>query len=114
MAMESGEVTEERDGWWWTVPKAKAKNARHANATDFRVPLVGRALDVVRRRMDVHGDFLFPSPGELGHVEQKTIQAAVHYHRPYSKTRPEHARPRLLVSRCEWLLPQAARRSYRP
>ena len=98
MAMESREVTKEKDGWWWTVPKTKTKNARHANATDFRVPLVGRALDVVRRRIEVHEGFLFPSPGEGGHVLQKTIQTAVHYHQPYSKTRPEHARPRLQVT----------------
>lgn len=98
MAMESKEITKEKDGWWWTVPKAKTKNARHANATDFRVPLVGRALDVVRRRMEVHEGFLFPSAGESGHAEQKSIQTAVHYHQPYSKTRLEHARPRLQVT----------------
>jgi len=98
VAMESREVTREKDGWWWTVPKAKTKNARHANATDFRVPLVGRALDVVRRRMELHEGFLFPSQGAVGHVEQKTIQTAVHYHQPYSNTRPEHARPRLQVT----------------
>jgi integrase len=98
MAMESGEISKEKDGWWWTVPKMKTKNARHANATDFRVPLAGRALDVIRRRMEVHDGYLFPSPGEGGHVLQKTIQTAVHYHQPYSKTRPEHARPRLQVT----------------
>ncbi|MCR8961189.1 integrase arm-type DNA-binding domain-containing protein [Variovorax sp. S2] len=44
-------ITKESDGWWWTVPKAMTKNARFPNAVDFRVPLIGRALEVVQRRM---------------------------------------------------------------
>src|SRR5690606_20917560 len=40
--MEAGEITEEADGLWWTVPKAKTKNVKRVEATDFRVPLVGR------------------------------------------------------------------------
>lgn len=97
-AMESREVSQEADGWWWTVPKAKTKNARHESATDFRVPLVGRALEVVQRRMALHEGYLFPTVGASGHVEQKAVQTAVHYHQPYSKTRPEQDRPRLTVT----------------
>jgi len=96
--MESREVSQEADGWWWTVPKAKTKNARHESATDFRVPLVGRALEVVQRRMALHEGYLFPTVGASGHVEQKAVQTAVHYHQPYSKTRPEQDRPRLTVT----------------
>jgi len=99
VAMHHTEISEEKDGWWWTVPKDKTKNARHENATDFRVPLVGRALKVVRRRMSAHDGYLFPSPAALGHIEQATVQTAVHYHQPYSKTRPEHERQRLTVTR---------------
>jgi hypothetical protein len=98
VAIEAGEVSQEADGWWWTVPKAKTKNARHESATDLRVPLVGRALEVVRRRMALHGGHLFPSIGASGHVEQKAIQTAIHWHQPYSKTRPEQERPRLTVT----------------
>lgn len=110
MAMHSSEISKEKDGWWWTVPKAKTKNARHANATDFRVPLVGRALLVVRRRMAAHKGYLFPCEGELGYSEQGAIQTSVYYHQPYSKTRKEHVRPRLTVSR--WS-PHDLRRSVR-
>lgn len=110
VAMHHGEISKEKDGWWWTVPKAKTKNARHANATDFRVPLVGRALVVVKRRMAEHKGQLFPSTGRLGYVEQKTIQTAAHYHQPYSKTHPDQVRPRLTVT--HWA-PHDLRRSMR-
>jgi integrase len=99
VSMEAAEISEEADGWWWTVQKAKTKNARHAGATDLRVPLVGRALAVVKRRLVVMPKgYLFPSAGRLGHVEQKTVQTAVHWHQPYSRTRPEQVRPRLTVT----------------
>jgi integrase len=64
MAMEAAEITEEADGLWWTVPKAKTKNAPHPHATDLRVPLVGRAEVVVRRRLEERPTgYLFPSTG---------------------------------------------------
>ena len=63
-AMEASEITEERDGLWWTVPKSKTKGARHPLATDLRVPLVGRAEAVVRRRLaEAPKGYLFPSTG---------------------------------------------------
>lgn len=100
MTMEGREISEETDGWWWTIPKNKTKNARHENATDQRVALVGRALAIVRRRLDLYGEkYLFPTKGKLGYVEQKVIQTAVWYHMPYSLTRPNQLRPRLPVSR---------------
>lgn len=51
LAMRAEHVTEEGDGWWWTVPKAQTKNARYEDAVDYRVPLIGRALEVVQRRL---------------------------------------------------------------
>lgn len=100
MAMEAAEISEEQDGLWWTVPKLKTKGARHALATDLRVPLVGRAEAVVRRRLaEAPSGYLFPSTGRLGHVEQKTIGVAVHYRMPYSKTYPDLVRPRLTVTK---------------
>ena len=101
-AIEKHEVTQEADGLWWTIPKAKTKNARHPLATDQRVPLVGRAEEVVRRRMaGVESGPLFPArtrSGEVVAVQQKTIQTGVYYHQPYSETRPEDVRPRLPVT----------------
>lgn len=98
-AIEAAEVSDEADGLWWTVPKEKTKNAKRAEATDFRVPLVGRAEQVVRRRLAVHPEgYLFPSYGKSGHWEQKSVQTRVYYHQPYSQTAPERARARLTVT----------------
>jgi integrase len=99
LEMEVADVTREGDGLWWTVPKAKTKNAWRDNATDLRVPLVGRAEAIVQRRIElVKSGYLFPSEGRSGHVEQKTISAMVWMHQPYAKTRPEYQRARLPVS----------------
>lgn len=104
LTMEGRDVSKEADGlWWWVIPKEKTKNARHENATALRVPLFGRALAVVLRRMEMHGDgWLFPAKrrdGRIVPVEQKTIQASVWIRMPYSETRPELVRSRLPVTR---------------
>ncbi|BEH25122.1 tyrosine-type recombinase/integrase [Burkholderia pseudomallei] len=97
-AMEGTEITEERDGMWWTIPKVKTKSARHEKATDLRVPLVGRADAIVRRRLERYGKgWLFPAE-RGGHMQQKVFGQAVHCHMPYSVTRPEQERPRLPVT----------------
>ncbi|KQM68802.1 integrase family protein [Xylophilus sp. Leaf220] len=99
-AMHADEIREEVDGLWWTVPKNKTKNARHENATDLRVPLVGRARAVVLRRLQAYpGGYVFPSRGRYGYVEQKTIGVAVHWRMPYSNTQPQYQRARLPVTR---------------
>lgn len=109
-SMEAAEIRQEDDGLWWTIPKEKTKNAKRAGATDLRVPLFGRAEQVVRRRLAVAGDgYLFPSRAG-GPIEQKVIQTAVHYHQPYSKTRKEAQRPRLTVT--QWA-PHDLRRTVR-
>ncbi|MFX1716718.1 tyrosine-type recombinase/integrase [Paraburkholderia sp. A1RO-5L] len=98
-AIEGHEVSEEPDGWWLTIPKAKTKNARRPNATDMRVPLVGRALAIILRRREVHGDgFLFPSEVAGRSIEQKVVQTATWFHMPYSQTRPNWERPRCPVT----------------
>lgn len=86
--MEAGEIAQESDGWWWTVPKEKLKTGRHGLSVDFRVPLVGRALAVVRRRIALYqGDYLF-SPVNVNarakHVEQKIIGVPTYWVRPES------------------------------
>lgn len=100
-AMRGDEIARESDGtWWWTIPKEKTKNARHPGATELRVPLFGRALNVVLRRKERYGDsFLFPAKTkELRPTQQKTVQVAVYYHQPYSATSPWRERPRLTVT----------------
>ena len=98
MAMHASELAEEADGLWWTIPKAKTKNGWREDATDVRVPLVGRAERIVRRRLAVcEGGYLFASRGKTGYMEQKAIGVAVWTRMPYSETRPEQARTRLPV-----------------
>jgi integrase len=99
VAMEVGEFTDEKDGLWWTIPKAKTKNANRASATDLRVPMIGRAEQIVRRRIDVaKKGFLFPSTAAAGHKDQKLIQQSVYYRQPYCKNAPKEQRTRLPVS----------------
>lgn len=102
-AMEGREVRQESDGiWWWQIPKAKTKNARHERATDLRVPLFGRSLNVVLRRRERFGDgYLFPAKvrgGKATHSEQKAASVAVWMAQPYCELRPEQVRPRLPVT----------------
>ncbi|AOZ05939.1 tyrosine-type recombinase/integrase [Cupriavidus malaysiensis] len=104
VSMEVRELSEEPDGLWWTIPKMKTKNSHRDAATDLRVPLIGRAEQIVRRRRDIAvNGYLFPvrqtgDRATVGHIEQKTIQTAVHYHQPYSKTKPKSKRPRLTIT----------------
>ena len=43
-------ITTEGKVTWWTVPKTLTKNARFPDAVDLRVPLFGRALEIMERR----------------------------------------------------------------
>jgi len=54
--IEGREVADEGDGLWWTIPKRKTKNAHRDDADDQRVPLIGRAAEVVRRRKEAYGN----------------------------------------------------------
>lgn len=90
--MEGREVARERDGWWWTVPRAKLKMARHPLASDLRVPLVGRAKDIVLARRDVYGDgWLFPAVNRSAraHVSQKAVGVEVWTHMPGKSQRAD-------------------------
>jgi len=97
-AMEAEEISQETDGWWWTIPKAKTKLAKHPDAVDLRVPLVGRALEVVRTRLELYpSGYLFRPVNKntkAPHVQQKIIGVAVWWHRPECEERPEQVRAR--------------------
>lgn len=97
-AMERAEVSQEPDGWWWTLPRAKLKMRRNALLTDLRVPLVGRALAIVERRLQATtGAWLFPSRGVSGHIEQKAVGVAVWVHAPSCTSQESFIRPRCPV-----------------
>lgn len=99
VAMTGSEVALEGDQWWWTIPKAKTKNARRANAVDHRVPLFGRALTVIMRRKQLYGDgYLFPSRYKSGHVDQRIIAVRVYVAQPYCETSSREKIPRLSVT----------------
>ncbi len=86
---------------WWTIPKALSKLRNHETASDLRVPLIGRAREIVDRLLDEHSGWLFPSQardGTVTYVKQAYIQSKVHYRQPYSRSRPDHVRERLTVS----------------
>lgn len=99
MAMEGSEITTERNGVWWTIPKAKTKNANVESATDHRVPLIGRALFVVHKRMNEHGSgYLFPAKKVKSHTIQKTVQEMIYRCQPYSNVKNAYGAPTLTVT----------------
>ncbi len=99
VAMERDEIAAERKVLWWTIPVAKLKGRRNPARTELRVPLVGRAAAVVRRRLAAtESNWLWPSVGAAGHVMQKAIGVAVWSHMPYARTRPDWKRPRMSVA----------------
>jgi integrase len=97
--MHGSQITDEPDGVWWTVPKSMTKGAHRVAASDLRVPLVGRALEIVQRlRRD---GWMFPSvsrQGVVGHQVQTYMQSKVNYLQPYCKSRQDHVRDRLTVT----------------
>ena len=100
VAMERAELAQADGVLWWTIPRRKLKMRRLPLLTDLRVPLVGRAEQVVRRRQAASaGRWLFPSRGGAGsgHIEQKVLGVAVWTHMPACELRPEWVRPRLPV-----------------
>jgi integrase len=117
VAMEKSEITDEPTGLWWTIPKEKSKNAKRDNATDLRVPLVGRAKAVVQRRRDSAERYLFASAvraadGSERPIEQKAVQSGVYHHQPYCKTKDKGALPRPRLPVTHWS-PHDLRRTVR-
>lgn len=92
------QITQEGDGWWWTMPKALTKNAGRGNAGDLRVPLVGRALGVVARRLAAHDGYLFAAKTKEGYTSQAGMQSQVNFRQPYCVQRPDVQRTRLSVT----------------
>ena len=80
LAMRPEYITQEADGWWWTVPKKLTKNAASPHAVDLRVPLVGRALEIAQSRMG--GEWLFLNG--RSHYEQKEYSTYIYSLQPYA------------------------------
>lgn len=84
---------EEKGLLWWTVPKALTKNARFDHAVDLRVPLFGRAREVMERRAAGASGWLFEGVrGEQ--YTQPDFSTYIYDLQPYSiksQTRPHRA-----------------------
>lgn len=98
VAMRADELEEGGGVLWWTIPRARLKMRRVATTVDLRVPLVGRAEQIVRRRLlAASGPWIFPSRAASGHIEQKALGVAVWTHHARCELRKEWVRPRLPV-----------------
>lgn len=98
-ALHSRMLSEVDGVLWATLPKSLTKNKNRERATDFRVPFVGRAAEVVRRRAQANPQgFLFPGRHPSGHIQQTNVQTQVHSRQPYSRTRSGWERERLQVT----------------
>lgn len=96
--MHANHITLEADGLWWTMPKAISKNAKRSAAADVRVPLIGRAKEVVERRLKINAGYLFAAQTKSGYSTQTGIQSQVNFRQPYCKIRPDVTRTRLTVT----------------
>lgn len=112
LSMRPDHVAQEPTGWWWTVPAALTKNAGHEFAQDLRVPLFGRALAVVRRRLEAVGPdgVLFPSTRGRPYT-QHDFSTYVYDLQPYSMK--AQARPGRAVLPVTHWTPHHLRRTVR-
>lgn len=113
LAMRPEHVGRESTGWWWTVPVQQTKNARFGHAVDHRVPLFGRALEVVQRRLAAVGTsgWLF----EDGRGEQYTqhdFSTYIYGLQPHSKKVSERRGDGLVLPVTGWT-PHNLRRTSR-
>ena len=81
-------IRKEKDGWWLTYPLGLLKTADQADTVDHRVPLVGRALEIVQRRIKKVGDtgYLFETMkgGEVQQYTQSAFSSYAYHLQPYS------------------------------
>lgn len=102
-AMRPEHLAKEGDVLWWTVPKEQTKNARFAEAVDLRVPLFGRARDVVERRLASVGQsgFLF-GDAKGKQYTQHAFSTYVYDLQPYSPKAQRRAKPEADLPVTNW------------
>jgi integrase len=100
VGMRRDELGDEDGVLWWTVPRERLKARASETTHDLRVPLVGKAEEVVRRRLGaIPGLHLFPSPDPKRlHIRQHAIGLAVWMVRPTTTSHPDWVRPRLALN----------------
>lgn len=103
LSMKPEHIKREGKQWWWTVPIALTKNAKVKNAVDLRVPLFGRALEVVQRRVKKVGEsgFLFEDVrGEQ--YTQHDFSTYIYNLQPYSSKTKERQGEGLMLPVTHW------------
>lgn len=113
LGLRAEHVCAEPDGWWWTVPKDLTKNARYADAVDLRIPLFGRALEIVQRRLASVGEsgWLFED-GRGEQYEQKDFSTYIYSLQPYSEKVARRSGDGLVIPVTGWT-PHNLRRTSR-
>lgn len=102
-AMRPEHLHKEKGVLWWTIPKSQTKNVNHPLAVDLRVPLFGRALAVVERRLKNVGKsgFLFEdSKGEQ--YTQHDFSTYIYDHQPYSPKSKRSGDPARVLPVTDW------------
>lgn len=114
--MRPEHIRQEADGWWWTVPKAQTKNARYEKSEDLRVPLIGRSLEVVRRRLGAVGEsgWLFETvqKGKVKQYSQHFFSTYIYSLQPYSEKVARRDGEGLVIPVTNWT-PHSLRRTGR-
>lgn len=106
-------ITKEGKVTWWTVPKAMTKNANYPNAVDLRVPLFGRALEIMERRVKAvktQGWLFATEDGEQFH--QHRFSTYIYDLQPYSAKATKRAGEGLVLPVSNWT-PHNLRRTSR-
>ena len=112
-SMRAEHIGKEADGTWWTVPKELTKNARYEDAVDLRVPLVGRALEIVERRLKVVGASGYLWLDDSGDkYEQHRLSTYIYDLQPYSPKSQRRQGAGLVLPVTGWT-PHNLRRSSR-
>ena len=115
-AMQPEFISNEADGWWLTIPKSITKNERYADAVDHRVPLLGRALEIVQRRSkEASGSsWLFATmrDGKFKQYIQHSFSTYIYGLQPYSAKVARRAGDGLIIPVAGWT-PHDLRRSAR-
>lgn len=99
-------IRQEDDGWWMTYPVGLLKTADHADTVDHRVPLVGKVLEIVQRRMErpTESGYLFESArgGRFFQYTQSTFGSYVYNLMPYSSKVKDRASEGLVCPVTKW------------
>ena len=113
LGMKPEHLAEKEGVLWWTVPKELTKNARFKDATDLRVPLLGRAREIVLRRLEDtdKGEFLFRGVGDKPYT-QHTFSTYIYDLQPYSPKSKREGKTRGVLPVTDWT-PHNLRRTTR-